>query len=666
MARLIPPAPINRPFVHNAAQPARPRKERRSQRIAEPVEIIDRFEVNIGDFVGSDTEKIKAAVAAAAALDKPAVIKLEHATTYTLTETIAVPKNYILIDLNQAVITRSTDYGPTFTFGYDIANLETYRYTFGRTGLMNGSIYADPGTMTSGYHVSFRRVWMAYITDLFIHDGHSGIEFRSCVETRMDNAYVYIIDRPGSPSGRVGVWAGANSNVDFIGAEHRWTKVQIWGGEPWRATYSGASLDFGMLLQGGDGYWVSDSHIAGTQLCNYQVSTQHGHFVGNATFNGCMSDWCHGQGVGLSATFGSIVQFMWDGWISGGPSRFVAEKTVSVVKGASGTTDTLPDEFIGRVRSVATSGTTYDEGVDFVMDDNKIDWSPAGLEPASGTTYNATYTFAPLRVTNSGQAIAITAPATTKETTWLMKGIDFSGTIEGHGKNGIFVSSLKLQSVKLYNLNITTNVVREDVAGGILIERGNDITIDNYTINGAENARYGLRVITNPATGSGAIGVVDDVMIGTGRIRNCEWYGDSDINGIPGIGLQVTAATTNVVVDGCNARNNPINIIERNSSFHSFPTTVINSPSVNPIRYVQSWNPGTIAAGGQVKLVIPASGLTYGDFIENVAFGMFIDDQIISYAQVSIDAIVVRLENRDATPATILTGDVTVDVRRNY
>jgi hypothetical protein len=111
MARLIPPAPINRPFVHNAAQPARPRKERRSQRIAEPVEIIDRFEVNIGDFVGSDTEKIKAAVAAAAALDKPAVIKLEHATTYTLTETIAVPKNYILIDLNQAVITRSTDYG---------------------------------------------------------------------------------------------------------------------------------------------------------------------------------------------------------------------------------------------------------------------------------------------------------------------------------------------------------------------------------------------------------------------------------------------------------------------------------------------------------------------------------------------------------------------------
>ena len=140
MARLIPPAPINRPFVHNAAQPARPRKERRSQRIAEPVEIIDRFEVNIGDFVGSDTERIKAAVAAAAALDKPAVIKLEHATTYTLTETIAVPKNYILIDLNQAVIARSTDYGNTFEFGYDIANLNLYRDNFARTGVVNGTI----------------------------------------------------------------------------------------------------------------------------------------------------------------------------------------------------------------------------------------------------------------------------------------------------------------------------------------------------------------------------------------------------------------------------------------------------------------------------------------------------------------------------------------------
>jgi hypothetical protein len=666
MARLIPPAPINRPFVHNAAQPARPRKERRSQRIAEPVEIIDRFEVNIGDFVGSDTDKIKAAVAAAAALDKPAVIKLEHATTYTLTETIAVPKNYILIDLNQAVITRSTDYGPTFTFGYDITDLNTYRYTHGRCGIINGRIEAADGTMTTGYHISFRRVWLPTVENLRIYQGHAGIELRSCVSSRLSVIDIDILDRPNTTAGRRGLWVGANSATDFPGADHFWSNFNIWGGEPWRPEYVGPSLDYGILIQGADGVWMEESHIAGTLFANYGISTNFGHFVGNVSFVGCMSDWCHGQGLGCSATFGAVSKVSWNGWISGGPSRFAAEKTVSIVKGASGTFDTLPDTYIGRVRQVTAAGVTYEEGPDFVMDDNKIDWSPAGLEPASGTTYDATYTFTPLRVTNSGQGVAITAIGATPETTWVTRWVDVSGPIEGHGKNGVFISSRKTQGIKLHGLNIATNVERGDIAGGILIERGSGITVDDYTIDGLENARYGLRVITNPVGGAEAIGVVDDVMIGNGRIKNCEWYGDSDINGIPGIGLQVTPATTNVVVDGCNARNNPVNLVARGSEFHDFPAVVRNSLDINPTRYKQDWAPGTIAASGQAILTIPASGVTYGDFIENIAFGMFIPNAVFSFAHVSVGNIVVRLENRSSSSASVASGNVTVDVRRNY
>jgi hypothetical protein len=292
---------------------------------------------------GSDTANLKAAINAAVELNRPVVIKMDHGVTYTLTETIAVPGNQILIDLNKSIITRSTDHGPTFTFGYDITDLNTFRYTFSLTGVTNGAIVAAPGTMTSGYHLSFRRVWMAFARDLFIRDGHSGIEFRSCVETRLDNVYVYIIDRANVHSGRVGLWAGSHSNNDFPGAEHRWSKVQIWGGEPWRNTYVGPSLDFGILMQGGDGFWISDSHIAGTKLCNYQISTLYGNFVGNTTFSNCMSDWCHGQGVGFSATSGSIINVCWRGWISGGPSRFVAQKTEVITKGASGGKDTLPN-----------------------------------------------------------------------------------------------------------------------------------------------------------------------------------------------------------------------------------------------------------------------------------------------------------------------------------
>jgi hypothetical protein len=669
MARTNPPASINSLFVHNNARPSRPRKKPIVDKVVTPeIDInLDKLEINITDFTGgTPTQNLQAAVNAAAALNRPAIVKLEHGVTYNLTATIAVPGNYILIDLNKAILTRSTNYGPTFTFGYDITSLDTYRYTFSPTGLINGTIVAAAGTMTTGYHLSFRRVWMPFLANVIIHNGNSGVEFRSCVETRVDNLYVYIIDRANSPSGRVGVWAGSHSFGDFPGAEHRWTKVQVWGGEPWRPEYVGPSLDFGILLQGGDGIWISDSHVAGTKLCNYQISTAFGHFVGNTTFSNCMSDWCHGQGLGLSATAGAIVNVRWHGWVSGGPSRFAAEKTATITKGASGTTDTLPDTYVGRVRAVFSGATTYDEGVSYIASGNTINWSPAGPEPVSGSTYSVSYTWTPLRITNEGQGIAITAPATTPETTWLMKGVDVSGVIENHSENAVFISSLNLESIKLYGLNITTNIARGDDAGGILIERGSDITVDNYSINGNENARYGIRVITNPPTGSGAIGVVDNVMIGTGRIHNCEWYGDEDVNNIPGIGLQVTAPCTNVVVDGCNARNNPTNIVERNSAFHNFPTIVNNSPGVNPLRYTAGWNPGTINPSGQVKLLIPASGTAYGDFIDNASFGMFIDDQIISYTHASIDTIVVRLENRDSTAATILSGVVTVDVLRKY
>jgi hypothetical protein len=196
--------------------------------------------------------------------------------------------------------------------------------------------------------------------------------------------------------------------------------------------------------------------------------------------------------------------------------------------------------------------------------------------------------------------------------------------------------------------------------------RGSGITIDNYTINGFENARYGLRVITNPVSGAESIGIVDDVLIGTGRIKNCDWYGDVDSLSIPGIGLQITGAPTNVVVDGCNALDNPVNLVERNSSFHSFPTVVFDSLGVNPTRYIEGWNPGTIAPSGQEVLIIPAPGITYGDFIERVSFGMFINDNIISYAQASVDNIVVRLENRGSVAATVVSGVVTVDVNKKY
>jgi hypothetical protein len=183
-------------------------------------------------------------------------------------------------------------------------------------------------------------------------------------------------------------------------------------------------------------------------------------------------------------------------------------------------------------------------------------------------------------------------------------------------------------------------------------------------IDGLENAQYGIRVTTDPA-GAPGIGVTDDINIGKGRIKNCRWYGDSS-SGIPGIGLQVVSTATNVVIDGCNARDNPTNIIARAASGNLFPTIVRSSPGVDPTRYTQTWNPGTISGNGVAELIVSAPGVVLGDFIENASFGLFLPSNVSLQVQVSTDNIVARLHNKGGGSVTIGSGTLRVDVLRNY
>jgi hypothetical protein len=520
--------------------------------------------------------------------------------------------------------------------------------------------------MTAGYHLSFRRVWMPFVENLMIEDGNAGIELRSCVESRLRNIHMRFKDRPGITTNRNGLWVGAHSNVEYGGANHFWSHLNIWGSEPFRVPYPGASLAYGLLIQASDGVWMNKSHIGATELANYQISTHFGKFVGNVSFTGCMSDKCQGQGVSLSASFGAITKVMWDGWISGGPIRTLSFKTVTITKGASGGVDTLPDDPVHLVRSVVQGGTTYIEGVDYLVDNDEIDWSPAGAEPVSGTTYSVTYSFtSPSLILNDGYGFNISAPGATFETSWAIRDVQIKSLIEGHTRDALRITALNTSNIQATSLNITTNTKRGESYGGILIERGRGIAIENYIIDGMDNGAYGIRVRTDPATGSGAIGIVDDVMIRNGRIKNCSWYNDED-SGVPGIGLLVTATPTNVIIDNCNARNNPANIIERGSAFHEFPVVVTNSPSVNPEKYTVPWNPGTIASESVATLNITASGVALGDFVNRIAFDQIVPNQVFLFAQARTDQIDVWMRNEGTASTTVASGVVTVEVSRNY
>jgi hypothetical protein len=68
------------------------------------------------------------------------------------------------------------------------------------------------------------------------------------------------------------------------------------------------------------------------------------------------------------------------------------EKTVTLTRGgASGGQDALPDVSVVSLIEVKQGGTTYTATTDYFLNGDKVDWSPAGPEPAPGSTYTVKY-----------------------------------------------------------------------------------------------------------------------------------------------------------------------------------------------------------------------------------------------------------------------------------
>lgn len=71
-----------------------------------------------------------------------------------------------------------------------------------------------------------------------------------------------------------------------------------------------------------------------------------------------------------------------------------AEKTVTLTHGVfTGAQDVLPDTSVLSLVEVKQGGTTYVATTDFLLTAGKVDWSPAGAEPAPGSTYTVKYLY---------------------------------------------------------------------------------------------------------------------------------------------------------------------------------------------------------------------------------------------------------------------------------
>jgi len=74
--------------------------------------------------------------------------------------------------------------------------------------------------------------------------------------------------------------------------------------------------------------------------------------------------------------------------------RITARKTVSLVHGGfSGAADPLPDATVIQIELVKQGGTTFTKDADYKLTAGQVDWSPAGAEPAPGSSYDVTYQY---------------------------------------------------------------------------------------------------------------------------------------------------------------------------------------------------------------------------------------------------------------------------------
>lgn len=69
-------------------------------------------------------------------------------------------------------------------------------------------------------------------------------------------------------------------------------------------------------------------------------------------------------------------------------------KTQSITRGnTGGGSDLLPLTPVVDITSITAGATTYIKGVDYQLTANSVDWSLAGAEPSSGSTYTCTWTY---------------------------------------------------------------------------------------------------------------------------------------------------------------------------------------------------------------------------------------------------------------------------------
>ena len=106
--------------------------------------------------------------------------------------------------------------------------------------------------------------------------------------------------------------------------------------------------------------------------------------------------------------------------------KVTQQKTETVVHGPfTGARDVLTEPTVVAVISIRQGASTYTQGTDFRIVGDEVDWSPAGAEPAPGSSYQVTYQFiasiTPTELTDTGFKVTGIVQGSTMHIDYLWK-----------------------------------------------------------------------------------------------------------------------------------------------------------------------------------------------------------------------------------------------------
>lgn len=252
----------------------------------------------VGDGVADDTVAIQAAINYAGLNGGGNV--LFNGNFITSSALNVQYSNVMLVGESGATITRAGTGGNTINFN---SSGGTLFYV----GMRNLILRVVTFPFTSGVHIKFQNCQRIFVERIQIENGWSGIEFSQVNNSRVSDININI-NNVSTPTGRFGIaYTGSGNGDNFL------ARANVWVG--FFSTPLATACDYGILVTGSDGLWISDTHVANSVIANFQFGNNTSDPIGNIFIVNSMSDHCALHGVRLTGNT-KIREFQWDGRIS--------------------------------------------------------------------------------------------------------------------------------------------------------------------------------------------------------------------------------------------------------------------------------------------------------------------------------------------------------------